>query len=282
MKTVTTFDVVAPPSRGDLLVALRLWRGSGHGDSLSLAELKSLLLSELGIGMSEAAAVSVVERIYGAHGESVTCEQLVNVLVPLSECCLFEELSDAEVGPMQVAWNALIEKQQSGSSGGSSGESVSTNGARRTIEPTTDMLRMAAAEVYGLWPNGTARKADEHDLRTMAERLKEANTTAVDLPTAFALFREQRTRSRFKPSGKTIEAVLTAFDSDNTGALALDKFGRIAAAFDASKADVDRVLKEAMMSLEQPGAVHTTYVHIGNAALALQQRSAEIEIKTTK
>lgn len=170
----------------------------------------------------------------------------------------------------------------SGSSGGSSGESVSTNGARRTIEPTTDMLRMAAAEVYGLWPNGTARKADEHDLRTMAERLKEANTTAVDLPTAFALFREQRTRSRFKPSGKTIEAVLTAFDSDNTGALALDKFGRIAAAFDASKADVDRVLKEAMMSLEQPGAVHTTYVHIGNAALALQQRSAEIEIKTTK
>jgi len=286
---------VSPPSRGALLTALRLWRGGGHGDTLTLDELKGLLLSQRGIGMSEDAAGKVVERCYGAHGETVTCEQLAYLLVPLSECQQFDELSDAEVGPMQVAWNSLVAEQQT-SGGSSSGKVVASPPS--TIEATADMLRKAAAQVYGLDRMADSRGPENHDFfDVMAARLKAEQRLWIDLPAAFIVFREQQRRAQPKPSSAQVASMLAAFDAEATGTLSLAKFRRFAEAFEASKGEVDAVIKHAMVNSDQRERLSGGWeprgedkqkkrppprVDIAKACATLQACANDIQIKTAK
>lgn len=73
-------------SRAELLTALRTSRSS---DIITIDELKTLLCHR-SIGMSEAAANEVSNKLKREHGENFTSEQLVNFLIPV---CAFTSKS---------------------------------------------------------------------------------------------------------------------------------------------------------------------------------------------
>ena len=149
------------PSRGLLLMALRQWKDGEQNDLLSLAEVRTLLTSQSGmaVGLSEKAAAAVVEGVYYAHGTSVTCEQLVHLLVPLTACQNFEELTEAELGPMRCAWEALVHKS-------------APAGPPGCVKVSKEMLKAVATSVKGL-TGGSSSGTIQRNLDAVVQRLNE-------------------------------------------------------------------------------------------------------------
>jgi hypothetical protein len=213
---------ISPPSRGELLTTLRLWRGSGHGEFLTLSELKELLLSTSAIGMTEDAADTIIESVMRAHGDTVTCEQVSHLLVPLSRVLDWSELSETEKGTLRTQWAPLAEA------------SASPPGEEPTIEVNAAMLYRCANEVTGLVPSDRRGDRAVHahvDIRDILTKLSADSVTRVDLRTAFELFRTQQRSSLPPPSAQQLRALLTAHDDDGHGTLTVDKLKRVLQTF---------------------------------------------------
>jgi hypothetical protein len=219
---------IAPPARGELLAALRLWRGSGHGDNLTLDEVSSLLQSPEAIGMSADAAGEIRAKVEKAHGERCTCEQLVGALIPLARVSDFQDLSKLEEQRMRAQFDGLVDP----------------------VEPVTEFtLANIALNVDGLVPT-EARGTMATDIKAVCAQLQANTKEPTDLPRIFRLFRAEQKKSRPPPTQQQLLRVLTAFDNDATGTLTMEKVRKLGSAFGDAKG-LESVSKSALISVEE-------------------------------
>jgi hypothetical protein len=227
---------VTPPSRGELLTALRLWRGSGHGDSLTLEEMSGLLGNEASFAMSQKAIDQIsaaVTRKFG--GDTISCEQLVQVLIPASRVSDFQDLSPTEVETMQQQFDAVAK--------------AVVGNPLTTLPALPEPLAQVASHVAGFTP-GEARETRVADAKAVASALQIEGKTYVDLATAFAAFREQQKRSKPPPNEQQLLRLFDAFDCDANGTLTTTKAKAIAKAYGADD-ELSDAIREANVSIEE-------------------------------
>ena len=191
--------------RASLLTALRI---AFTSEFLTIIELKSLLCGPP-VGMNPAAASSVVEQVFAAHGECFTVEQLVAFLVPVRRVPDFNELSDSEVAMLRTSF---------------------ANVSSGAPEITPAQLDATVAQLPGLHTDGPLSAAAKADV---AERMLEiAGESRADLPSLFNVMRAHQRATRAPPTAQQLVRAFNAFDHENSGSLSYDRLKKVLVLFD--------------------------------------------------